>query len=299
MFQESSLAEQSFNHVPSTEKLQTLLITKSFPKCNLLSNNTDNLVNYQPDWGADYFGLEKSSIFQQRSEVEKAAILKLINLSIHTEIYWLEKLGVIYTSKMANLAKNKQEKIIYTVFQGEEVHHLAKVIAYLPHHPSQLHSTSLYNLLKNVVEKEDKSVMLFIFQVVFKGWLVSHYQNLANHCLNQNLAQTLTNIVPEESRQHITGITLGKEMHFSHHHQGIIIEVLTQLLEIMQSHIPLISSFETVLGYLSYSQKMQLWQQLGIPQRNHQILSKFRSLIAKETSGKIERVLATRGAFDV
>lgn len=299
MFQESSLAEQSFNHVPSTEKLQTLLITKSFPKCNLLSNNTDNLVNYQPDWGADYFGLEKSSIFQQRSEVEKAAILKLINLSIHTEIYWLEKLGVIYTSKMANLAKNKQEKIIYTVFQGEEVHHLAKVIAYLPHHPSQLHSTSLYNLLKNVVEKEDKSVMLFIFQVVFKGWLVSHYQNLANHCLNQNLAQTLTNIVPEESRQHIMGITLSKEINFSHHHQRIIIEVLTQLLEIMQSHLALINSFETVLGYLSYPQKRQLWQQLGIPQRNHQILSKFRSLIAKETSGNIERVLAAREAFDI
>ena len=299
MFQESSLAEQSFNHVPSTEKLQTLLITKSFPKCNLLSKNTDNLVNYQPDWGADYFGLEKSSIFQQRSEVEKAAILKLINLSIHTEIYWLEKLGVIYTSKMANLAKNKQEKIIYTVFQGEEVHHLAKVIAYLPHHPSQLHSTSLYNLLKNVVEKEDKSVMLFIFQVVFKGWLVSHYQNLANHCLNQNLAQTLTNIVPEESRQHIMGITLSKEINFSHHHQRIIIEVLTQLLEIMQSHLALINSFETVLGYLSYPQKRQLWQQLGIPQRNHQILSKFRSLIAKETSGNIERVLAAREAFDI
>lgn len=299
MFQESSLAAQSFNHVPSTEKLQNLLITKSFPQGNLLSKSTDTLVNYQPDWGADFFGLEKSSLFQQRSEVEKAAILKLINLGIHTEIYWLEKLGVIYTSKMANLAKNKQEKIIYTVFQGEEVHHLAKVIAYLPHHPSKLHSTSLYNLLRNVVEEEDKSVMLFIFQVVFKGWIVSHYKNLANHCLNKDLAETLTNLVPEESRQHIMGITLGKEINFSHHHQGIIIEVLTQLLKIVQSHIALISSFETVLGNLSYSQKMQLWQQLGIPQRNYQISNKFRSLIAKETSGKIERVLAARGVFDV
>lgn len=301
MISESATAPVNLTRVPATEELQRLLasaLAKREVACPYL--NWEQLLTTEQYWHADYFGLHRSYIFGQAMPSQQAAIVKVANFELLQEIYWLETIGVNYMAKMVSWAATTQHKAIFTIFNAESVYHRTQIMRFLPHCQIGKLNGDFWCLLGNLLDKEDKITLLFILQVVLKGWSLSHYQNLIQHCQNPNLAKVLASFLPEQSRHQIIGITLLRQNHLSLSIKEQIIEVLNMMLKMVQNRSPLVMRAMTrVLGDLSFSQQKQLFDELEIETINRHLLNQFRTLIAKEKTGFIVDKLEQKGAFDI
>ena len=300
MISESATSPVNLTRVPATEELQRLLASALARRETVFpSLHGDKLLTSRQYWHADYFGLYRSNIFQQATPSQQATIVQLANFELLQEIYWLETIGVNYMAKMVNWAETTQHKAIYTLFNAEAVYHRTQIMPFLTHYQIGGINRDFWCLLGNLLDSEEKIPLLFIFQVVLKGWSLSHYQNLSQQCQDLDLAKVLTSFLPEQSRHQITGITLFRQTTLSESSINEIVKVLTLMLKIIQTRSSMvIRVMMRVLSDLSSYQQKQLFTELEIEHCNRYLLDQFRTLVAKEKSGTIVEMLEKKGAFN-
>ncbi|BAZ39993.1 hypothetical protein NIES4101_59540 [Calothrix sp. NIES-4101] len=254
-------------------------------------------------WGASFFGLDKVTIFQNAPIAERAKILQLCSCNLLQEAYVLEKVGVYYMAKMVLLSESTQEQMLYALYSADEVTHLAQISRFLPKSPAQKSQIwelehPLLKFLIDIVDTEDKAVILFVLQVVLEGWSLSHYRSLAIECREPDLSLTLQGFLPDESRHHGTGVMLFHQMSLTQSSQDLIVKILVDFLRMMQlRHQSILAAIAQVKGYLSRSQKIRILEELDIENYNHTCLKFLRSLMRNPNSGAILHQLETRGAF--
>ena len=56
-------------------------------------------------WPASFFGLDRVALYREASRVEQEAMLRGCNDGVLTELYFIEKSGMYFASKMALLAE--------------------------------------------------------------------------------------------------------------------------------------------------------------------------------------------------
>lgn len=254
-------------------------------------------------WDGNYFGLERVREFKRATLVEKAEILRLCNWEILREIYFIEMAGVGYMSKLVSLAQSSEEQMLYSLFGAEEAVHLAKIRSFLPIVPSRTGNNFTGNnlilsLLESVPQLEDKAVLLFVLQVVLEGWSLSHYRNLACNCHHPKLSLFLQEILADESRHHAIGLKLFHRLELSSSSERKIIDVVGLFLQGMQMRQQMIvSAIEQTKGYLSRSQKLQIYEELDTETHTSTQLKFLRSLMRNPNSTGIIQQLEARGAF--
>jgi hypothetical protein len=248
-------------------------------------------------WDAAHFGLDRVGLFQEASPDEQRQILALANLQLLQEAYCIEQAGMGYMSRMVLLADTVQERMIYTLFAADETSHFVQLYPYLPIEPTVTNHPFL-RLLADVVEGDDKTVLLFVIQVVLEGWGLSHYRALAKDCKDDALAQTLQGFLQDESRHHGTGVTLFNQTTMSRASHAAIVEILSQFLRMVQvGPIGVIEAIAQVKGHLSRAQKIQILEELDTEQHSDSRLQVLRSLMRGDGAGAIVQDLEERGAF--
>jgi len=248
-------------------------------------------------WNASYFGLDRVSTFQDASAEEQQAILSLSNLALLQEAYCIEKAGMGYMSRMVLLAESVQERMIYTLFAADETSHFVQIYPYLPTEPT-ITTNPFLHMLSEVVEGEDKTVLLFVIQVVLEGWGLSHYRSLAKGCTHDALGQTLQGFLADESRHHATGVTLFNQASLSPTSHAAIVEILAQFLRMVQvGPQGVLEAIAQVKGHLSRAQKLQILHELDTEQHSGSRLQVLRSLMRGEGAGAIVQDLEEQGAF--
>jgi hypothetical protein len=249
-------------------------------------------------WNADYFGLNRVKIFQNLSVWEQNDILQLCSWELLEEVYWLKKSGVSYMSKMVSLADTTEEQMLYALFSGDEVSHLAQISRFLPALPPMYADKQMLDLLTDIGENQNREVLLFVLQVVLKGWSLAHYRSLARDCQNSELSFLLLGFLQAESRHHDVGVRLFHRLSLNASSQKAITEILIRLLHNMQmrSH-RLIKAIEKVKGELSWQQKQEIFEQLDTENQNSTHLKFMRSLMRNPNSCQIIQQLETQGAF--
>jgi hypothetical protein len=272
-----------------------------------LGQNSQSLTLFQTNnpiyWGPNFFGLDKVTIFQNATIIERATILQLCSRKLVEEAYAIEKVGLQYMAKMVLLSENTQEQMLYALYGADEVTHIAQISHFLPklqinHDRIQQLEHSLLRFLIDVADTEDKAVILFVLQVVLEGWSLSHYRNLAIECREPNLSLTLQGFLPDKSRHHGTGVILFHQMSLTQPSQELIVKTLTQLLRLMQlRYQPIIAAIAQVKGYLSRSQKIRILEELDTESHNYTCLKFLRSLMRNPNSGAILQQLEAKGAF--
>ncbi|NES66182.1 MAG: ferritin-like domain-containing protein [Okeania sp. SIO2D1] len=235
-------------------------------------------------WDAGYFNLDNSTVFQNATLQQKKDILKVASRELLEEAYFIEKAGMGYMAKMVLLSETTEERMLYSLFAADETTHLAKIMPFLERIPVDTDDLFL-QLLGDVVESDDKSVILFVLQVVLEGWGLSHYRSLAKGCGDRDLSFVFRSFLDDESRHHATGVTLFQQQHLDLSSKRAIVEILASFLEMIRvGPQRVLNAVEMVLGDLSRSQKIKLFEELDTESHSSSRLSILRSLIGKEGS---------------
>lgn len=249
-------------------------------------------------WQAPFFNLHQVQVFQEASDTEQFAILKLASQSLLEEAYFIEKAGIGYMAKMVLLADSLEERMLYGLFTADETTHLNQLCHFLPELELTVGRNPFLQLLAEVVEGEDKTVLLFVIQVVLEGWGLSHYRRLAKSCGDRALAALFVSFLDAEARHHSTGRLLFNRTSISAASQTAIIEVLTNFLSMVQvGPQSVLAAIEQVKGHLSRSQKIQILAELDAEIQSETRLQLLRSLMRGENAGAIVQLLEEQGGF--
>ncbi|MGF1498013.1 MAG: ferritin-like domain-containing protein [Elainellaceae cyanobacterium] len=248
-------------------------------------------------WQASHFGLDRVTLFQNAGPAEQHAILAHANQNLLEEAYFIEQAGMGYMSRMALLADSIEERMLYTLFAAEETTHFVQLSPFLSTPPAAT-SGPFLRLLAELVESEDKSVLLFVIQVVLEGWGLTHYRQLAASCQDATLAHLLQSFLQDESRHHGTGVTLFNQTHVSPSSQAAIVEILAQFLQMVQvGPQGIVAAIAQVKGGLSYNQRLQIFEELNAPVQSGDRLRLLRTLMRGEGADRIIQALDEWGAF--
>lgn len=249
-------------------------------------------------WDADFFHLNRVKSFQEASEVEQSAILEIANRSLLEEAYYIENAGVGYMAKMILLAETVEERMLYGLFAADEANHLSQIAGFLPEFELAGHRDPFLCLLAEVVESTDKTVLLFVLQVVLEGWGLTHYRRLAKQCRHQVLAGVFASFADAEARHHATGCLLFEEIAISASSQALIIELLARFLMMVQvGPQNLLAAIALVKGHLGRSQKISILEELDAETHSGTRLQLLRSLMRGKSASAIVQALDDRGAF--
>jgi hypothetical protein len=249
-------------------------------------------------WNANYLGFDRVNIFKNMRPCEQTDVLQLCSWELLEEVYWLEKAGVSYMSKMVSLTDSTEEQMLYALFSSDEVSHLAQISRFLPVLPPMCGDKKMLNLLTHIGKNQNKQVLLFVLQVVLKGWSLAHYRSLARDCQNSELSFLLLGFLQAESRHHDIGMRLFHRLSLTASSQEEITEILINLLQTMQLRSQrLVKAIEKVKGELSLQQKQEIFEQLDIENQNSTHLKFMRSLMRNPNSCQIIQQLENKGAF--
>ncbi|MBD1862556.1 MULTISPECIES: ferritin-like domain-containing protein [Trichocoleus] len=258
----------------------------------------------QPYWDATHFGLERVAIFQDASSTEQQAIAQIASQGLLLEAYFVEKAGMGYMAKMLLLAETLEERMLYSLFAAEEATHLAQIRGFFAPQDEgeEKESTStddpFLRFLSDLLETEDKAILLFIIQVVLEGWGLSHYRSLAKGCSHLELGQLFEQFLQAEARHHGSGLMLFNQISLSKPSQSAIVEALILFLRMVQvGPQRVLSAIAQVKGDLSRLQQIQVLQELETEIQSGARLSYLRSLMQKTTAHAIVQELEERGSF--
>ncbi len=250
-----------------------------------------------PYWDAAYFGLDKVGIFRDSTPDEQQQILHLCSMELLAEAYFIEKAGVGYMAKMTLMAETTQERMLYAMFGADEATHLGQIISFLPVEPVAS-SDKFLQLLSELVETEDKSLLLFLMQVVLEGWGLTHYRSLAKHCRYPGLGQMFHNFLQEESRHHAAGEMIFTATPLSLASEHAIIEALTLFLRMVQAGPQrVVAVLERVKGHFSGAQKVKIFEELDTETHSGTRLAVLHGLMQPPNARGIVAELQQRGAF--
>ncbi|PAX56510.1 ferritin-like domain-containing protein, partial [Brunnivagina elsteri] len=249
-----------------------------------ISNQVDLIY-----WDANFFGLDRVNFFQAASEEEQIGILQQCCEGIIKEAYFIEKAGVGYMAKMISLAETTEERMLYGCFCGDEAAHLSQICQFLPESFLNNELAEIGNqflkLLAEVAESCDKTVLLFILQVVLEGWGLTHYRSLAKSCQNPNLCAVFQGFLNDESRHHATGITLLNRTQINSQSRIIIVEILVQFLQMVQvGPQSVLAAISNIKGGLSRQQSILVLEELDTQTHSGTRLEMLRSLMQTEQS---------------
>jgi hypothetical protein len=282
-------------HLDEEDKLHRLLDSALKSRLNI-----DQYSNSRCDstyWDSKYFNLDKVNIFIDSTTEEKTEILQLCNCGMLEEAYFIEKAGVGYMTKMVSLAESTEERMLYALFGADEVTHLAQISSFLPNSAVGTDNPFL-RLLEDVVETQDKVVLLFVLQVVLEGWGLSHYRSLAKSCRNPDFSNVLQGFLQDESRHHATGVTLFDKTSVSLVSQQTILEILRLFLQMVQvGPQSVVAAIEKIKGDLSTQQKVKIFEEIDTENHSGSRLKLLRSLMRNSNAGTIVEELETGGMF--
>ena len=252
----------------------------------------------KPYWGANHFQLQQVQLFRESPATERQQILALTSRQLLEEAYWIEQAGVGYMAKMVLLAETAEERMLYGMFAADEAEHLASIRRFSPGQQPERSTDPFLIMLAEVVETEDKALLLFVMQVVLEGWGTSHYRQLSAGCRDAQLSQLFADFLQAEARHHATGQILFSRLELSETSQQAIAAVLAQFLRMIQAGPQgVVAAIEQVKGHLSRSQKLSVFEQLDTETHSGTRLRLLRSLMQKAGAKTIVRTLEEQGAF--
>ncbi|BAY81065.1 hypothetical protein NIES267_05300 [Calothrix parasitica NIES-267] len=293
MNQDYNIAGLDLPNIEKADKINRIL-SSALEKTGIDSIQGD--IPMLPFWDAKYFNLNKVKIFQDSTPVEQSSILQLCSQGILEEAYFIEKAGVGYMAKMILLAETIEERMLYGLFAADEVTHLSQISSFLSNH--EINNNPFLDLLEKVVKNDDKTVLLFVLQVVLEGWGLTHYRSIAKDCQNYQLSAIFKGFLQDESRHHATGVTLFEKVSLTKSNHKVIVEILAMFLQMVQlGPQSVVAAVERVKGHLSKQEKINIFQQLETEIHSGSRLKLLHSLINLPNTENILENLQMKGSF--
>lgn len=234
----------------------------------------------KPPWNASFFGLETVPLFLSSTLLEQTQILALAGQALLAESYFIEKAGVGYMAKMTLLAETTEERILYALFSADEATHLSQIKPLILQGDSLGTSDPFLQLLESLLESANRTVLLFVIQIVLEGWGLSHYRNLSKFCCWPELSGLFRSFLQAEAKHHGAGVALFEQEALSVANQSAIVEAIAPFLQMIRvGPQRLVSAIASVKGDLSRAQSVALLADLETERHSGKRLNLLRQLI--------------------
>lgn len=253
-----------------------------------------------PYWPASYFGLDRTRRFLEASESDQRAILLGCSRNILSEIYYIEKSGMYFASKMCLLAESVQERMLFSLIAADEATHFHWISRYVSADAvADYNHNPFLRLLDQVLTKDDRMTLSYIIQVVLEGWGIHYYRSLAQTCLDLELANVFERMIRDEGRHHAAGLAQFKSLSTKWNGSDRILDILSEMFGMIQAGPQsVVSQVEHVLGSLTNAQRERLFSELGCEASSSERIVTIQRLIeATAGGGSIIYELEQRGAL--
>jgi hypothetical protein len=243
-------------------------------------------------WGAAHFGLDRVERFQRAGAMTRRRILVACARDLLTEAYYIEKLGLGFTAKMALLSETTEERMLYCLFAGDEAAHLHAIAAYVGDGAAaSAPDDPFLALLTEAIAAGEKPGLTYVVQVVLEGWGIAHYQSIARDCRDGDLRRTLLRLARDEALHHGSGVALLKRRPLPERDRTFVTEVLVRLLEMVRiGPQRVVARLEELTGPLSRGQRVQVFRDLDAQAGTQRKLDLLRGLM-----GSTDSILDVRG----
>ena len=202
----------------SEHTLDTLHLAPEHPLARVLeaalgAQGVETKPNGSPKicWGAERYGLQKSTAFNRLgADGQSALLLRLTELNLSLS-YFIEKSGHHFAAKMILTSETSEEKTLYALFGSEEATHLRMFRNEMWFTPTAAtHFHPLLPVLSDVISEGSHDALVFVIQVLLEGFGIGHYSALRETCVDPDLRASLTRILRDEARHHGAGLVLAK-----------------------------------------------------------------------------------------
>lgn len=235
----------------------------------------------EPFWAAEHFHLDQVSIFREAGRGEQQKIVNGCCRNLLAESYYIEKCGMYFSAKMSLLAKNTQERMLYSMFAADEALHFHWMGMFVSAEEVKDYLQNPFiQLLEGLLQTEQSTTLAYIVQVILEGWGIHHYRALAKNCLNAELKKVFENILQDEARHHASGLILFNEQRLTDPQIEHIAAILARFFQMVQSGPQMIvAQLEAVTGPLSGAQKTRVFEELNCQSETAKKLSTLKSFI--------------------
>ncbi len=251
-------------------------------------------------WGAERFGLQKSSQFNGLSEEQKSKLLlRLTELNLSLS-YFIEKSGHHYASKMILNSETCEEKTLYAMFACEEATHLRMFMNAMWFSPTlKSHFHPMLPILSEAIEFGSQDALVFVVQVLLEGFGIAHYTGLKENCLDSDLKAAFQTILKDEARHHGAGLIMTKTKSISKDTEDQIFELSRKFIRSLETAHWIPGAFDSVESPLSTQEKSKLFEDLGFKETLTLRMERLKDMFHKVNYQKLFERLETDGVFKV
>lgn len=239
-------------------------------------------------WDARHFGLDRSPTFAGLDPAQRAAALQECGRGLLEEAYFIEKLGLAFSTKMALLAESTEERATHCLFAADEAVHLAKVASFLSSPPESPGADPFLALLGRIIEDMPPAGSRLLIQILLEGWGIAHYRALARGCRDAGLSEALSSIAKDEVLHHRSGAALFNGRRLAGAERREARRALGELLDMVRAGpLRTVAAVERARGGLTRAQRDRLYRELDGERHVADRLALLRGLLDSAGAGAL------------
>ncbi len=221
------------------------------------------MINSTPLWPADFFHLDKSSLYQRSSIEEQYQILSYCTQDLLNESYFIEKIGIAYAAKLVLLSPSTEAKQLFSFIGADEATHLEWISPYIPEAIRTQPASSLLTLIIQITQLNNANLLYYLVQIILEGWGLKHYKSLSQYCLDPYFKTILDRILQDEALHHHSGKILFSSETLTHHELYLIKDTLKAYCDLVRvGPQAVIRAVDKVKGGLSRQAEISLFNDL-------------------------------------
>jgi rubrerythrin len=256
-------SEDEVFHFPTDSKNKSLqqMLEVAFGKLTVEQKKTEFPNHF---WSEQRYGFDRAKCFQSLNQEQKLRTLRYmteLNLSLS---YFIEKSGHNYGAKMILLAKNQDEKSLYSLFAAEEAIHQKEFINHMWFTPNKNdHWHPMLDVLGEVMREGERNTLVYVIQVLLEGFGMSFYSGLAESCDFAPMKNVYGRILQDEARHHGSGVILANFYDVTQNEKEQIFEYTKRFIHALQNASWFIKAIEREAGPLSEAEKKSFLTEVG------------------------------------
>lgn len=252
-------------------------------------------------WNEHFFGLGHVEAFQTLTKEQKSDVLSRCDRGILKEIQIIELAGTLFAAKMSITSETLEERELYNMFAADETRHL-RIISQFVGEPvfGDAVGNSFGEFLARIIQTEERSVLVYIIQVILEGWGIRYYTQLAKHAQDSDLCERLKEIVFDEGKHHGCGLLLFEEKKLTPNQFQRCLDLMLEFTAMVKAGpVRVVANLANVAEGLTSIQLQRVLQQMQFDEKIATDLQTLKHLMLKAGALSFCSALDARGAFQV
>lgn len=255
-------------------------------------------IHGMPLWPADFFQLDKSSLFQKSTIEEQYQILCYCTQDLLNESYFIEKIGISYAAKLVLLSTTTEAKQLFSFIGADEATHLEWILPYIPQAVRSQPTGPLLALIAEITQLNNANLLYYLVQIILEGWGLKHYKSLSQYCLEPNFKIILDKILQDEALHHHTGKILFSCEALTQHDLYLLKDTLKAYCDLVRvGPQSVIRAFDKAKGGLNRQAQITLFNELEGERTSQEKLELLFKLMNQPGLEKITQELFDEGYF--